>query len=78
MTPNAPPGPARAAPDVRVVSNHAGLQGDAFGLPSALHRRRARRDANAPIVMCLLAASTTLALYDLYVLISALVPSAHP
>ncbi|MDX6676229.1 MAG: hypothetical protein QOE31_281 [Solirubrobacteraceae bacterium] len=78
MISHAPPGSARAAPDVRIVSGHAGIHGDAFGVRDSLHVRPVSRDPHASMVVWLLGASTTLALYDLFVLVSALVPSAHP
>jgi len=78
MSSHAPLGPARDAPDVRIVSGHGGLHGDAFGVHGSPHPRPAHRDPHGPIVMCLLAASTTLALYDLYVLICALIPARTP
>jgi hypothetical protein len=62
----------RNAPVVRIVSGHASVPGGALGARDSRNRPGAHNDLHAPIVMSLLAASTTLALYDLYVLISTL------
>jgi hypothetical protein len=63
---------SRAAPIVTIVSGHASLPGGDFGAHNSRNRHDANDDLHAPIVMSLLVASTTLALYDLYVLISTL------
>jgi hypothetical protein len=65
-----------AAPVVTIVSGHAGLPGAGFAAHDSRNRRGANSDGvNAATVMSLLACSTTLALYDLYVLASTLAAS---
>jgi hypothetical protein len=63
----------RAAPAVRIVSGYASVPGGE-SLARASHRRRGANSdrVNASIVMSLLISSTSLALYDLFVLVSAL------
>lgn len=60
-----------AGPSVKVVSNHPSIHGPGSGPPG----RRSRHNAKSQglyvwVVMALLLASTTLALYDLYLLMS--------
>lgn len=64
-----PPASQRPAPVVRIVSGHSTLTSGDVG---ARNRHGANDNLHGPIVMSLLVASTTLALYDLYVLVSTL------
>jgi hypothetical protein len=63
----------QTAPSVRIVADPPGLPGAQFGGPDSRRRRRAGSDSRpGSIMMSLLVVSTTLALYDLYVLLSTL------
>jgi hypothetical protein len=64
----------QAAPTVTISSRNGSVPGIGSGARDPRNRRAASTDGvNASIVLILLLASTALALYDLYVLISGLV-----
>ena len=63
--------PQGAGPSVRVVSSHSSLYGPSSRPPGSRSRHNAKSQGlYVWVVMALLVASTTLALYDLYLLMS--------